>query len=189
MTNIVRLTVLSALLIILATTFSVPLAEAGSTPTLEIRMVETDKVEMKFMGEEVEMATLVKDDNVNICNDLDVPVQLTIQNPGLGIFNPPELTHAECVQLSVGDPQLPVGTEYKISVGSILIDGCSVGQGPTTVFSLGICPEVEVQVIGGKLIPIDATALLVAGVQTNYSILIALVVGGAAFVVFKLKRK
>jgi len=80
--------------------------------------------------------------------------------------------------------------QYKVSGGSfILVNACSVEPGQQTSFSLGICPEVEGQVIGGTLIPIDATSLLVVGVQTNYSILTALVVGGAGFVLFKLKRK
>ena len=70
MTNIVRITVLSVLLIILATTFSVPLAEAGSIPTLEIWLVETDKVEMRFGGIVVEEIKLDDGDHVNICNFL-----------------------------------------------------------------------------------------------------------------------
>jgi len=185
--NIVRVTVLPVLLIILVTTFSVPLAEAGSIPTLEISMVETDKVEMKFDNTIVEKQELEIGNQVNICNFLAVPVELTIQNPGIEPFKQ-DLKQNDCLDFFVGVPPLYVGTEYKISVGSILIDACSVGQGPT-VFSLGICPEVEGQVIGGRLIPIDTTSLLVAGVQTNYSILTALVVGGAGFVVFKLKRK
>lgn len=45
--------------------------------------------------------------------------------------------------------------------------------------------------VGGEILPIDSTALLLAGVQANYSILIALaVVGiGASFAALNLKRK
>lgn len=46
-------------------------------------------------------------------------------------------------------------------------------------------------VIGGKIIPVDSTSLLLAGVQANYSILTALAVGagaGFAFLFFGNKR-
>ncbi len=197
MTNIVRLTVLSELLIILVTTFSVPLAEAGSA-ALQILKVEPGMVVMNFGGivEEIEL-----DDGtpVQICNQLEEDnVVLTIGDKNGNVFFEETLGPDECASdflsgrdLSVGDSELPGGgTQYKVSGGSfILVNACSVKPGQQTSFSLGICPEVEGQVIGGNLIPIDATALLVAGVKTNYSILTSLVVVGASFVVFKLKRK
>ena len=43
-------------------------------------------------------------------------------------------------------------------------------------------------VIGGKIIPVDSTSLLLAGIQANYSILTSLVIvgvgAGAAFLFF-----
>ena len=193
MTNIVRLTVLSVLLIILATTFSVPLAEAGSiSPVLIILKEDPGQVGMVDKSGSILTKNLNDGDIVQICNNLDLEgTELTVRNEnGDPVFGPLVMPQGgPCVELTVGTSQLPGGgTKYKVSGGSpISIDACSVGQGPT-VFSLGICPEVEGQVIGGKLIPIDTTALLAAGVQTNYSILSALIVG-AGFVVFKLKRK
>ena len=197
MINIVRVTVLPVLLIILATTFSVPQAEAGIL-ILQISKVEPGMVEMKFGGI-VEEKELDDGDLVQICNELlEDAVLLTIRDKNGNVFFEENLGPGECAdefldddELSVGDPQLPGGgSQYKVSGGSfILVNACSVEPGQQTSFSLGICPEVEGQVIGGKLIPIDTTALLVAGVQTNYSILTALLIVGAGFVVFKLKRK
>ena len=45
--------------------------------------------------------------------------------------------------------------------------------------------------VGGEIIPIDSTALLLAGVKANYSILTALAVvgAGAGFAALKLKQK
>ena len=197
MTNIVRVTVLPVLLIILATTFSIPLAEAGIS-ILQISKVEPGMVVMNFGGP-VEEIELGDEDLVQICNELlEDAVLLTIRDKNGNVFFEESLGPGKCAdeflddgELSVGDSQLPGGgSQYKVSGGSfILVNACSVEPGQQTSFSLGICPEVEGQVIGGTLIPIDATSLLVVGVQTNYSILTALVVGGAGFVLFKLKRK
>jgi len=193
-TDIVRVTVLPVLLIILATTFSIPLAEAGSiSPALIIFKEDPGQVEMEDNSGSILTKDLNDDDIVQICNNLDFEnAELTVRDEnGVAVFGPFVMSQGgSCVELTVGTSQLPGGgTKYKVSGGSpISIDACSVGQGPT-VFSLGICPEVEGQVIGGRLIPIDTTSLLVAGVQTNYSILIALLIVGAGFVVFKLKRK
>ena len=195
MTNIVRITVLSVLLIIQATTFSVPLAEAGSiSPALIIFKEDPGQVEMEDNSGSILTKDLNDDDIVQICNNLDFEnAELTVRDEnGVAVFGPFVMSQGgSCVELTVGTSQLPGGgTQYKVSGGSfILVKACSVEPGQQTSFSLGICPEVEGQVIGGRLIPIDTTSLLVAGVQTNYSILTALVVGGAGFVVFKLKRK
>ena len=195
MTNIVRLTVLSVLLIILATSFSIPQAEAGLvSPDLTILKEDPGQVKMEDNSGSILTKNLNDGDIVQICNNLDLGnAELTVRDEnGDPVFGPLDMPQGgPCVELTVGNPkQLPGGgTKYKVSGGSpISIDACSVGQGQT-VFSLGICPEADGQVIGGTLIPIDAAALLVAGVQTNYSILTALVVFGTGFAAFKLKRK
>ena len=85
MTNIVRLTVLSVLLIILATTFSVPQAEAGIL-ILQISKVEPGMVEMNFGGI-VEEKELDDGDLVQICNELlEDAVLLTIRDKNGNVF-------------------------------------------------------------------------------------------------------
>jgi fibro-slime domain-containing protein len=51
-------------------------------------------------------------------------------------------------------------------------------------------PQDE-QIIGGRIIPVDSAALILAGVQANNFVLslVGIVVAGAGFAVFKLKRK
>ena len=194
MTNIVRVTVLSTLLIVLATSFSVSLAEAGSIPILEISMEPSGEVEMKVNGMSIDMIEPEEDMPVNICNKFNENVQLIIRVNGIFLLNltlePGDCTDAVLENdLALGDPQLPSeGTQYKVGKGSILIDGCSVVPDEPTRFSLGTCPGVQ---IGGEIIPIDSTALLLAGVQANYSILtiLAVVGAGSGFAALKLKRK
>ena len=196
MTNIVRVTVLSALLIVLATSFSVSLAEAGSIPILEISMEPSGEVEMKVNGISIDMIEPEEDMPVNICNKFNENVQLIIRVNGILLLNltlePGDCTDDDDIlenDLALGDPQLPgEGTQYKVGKGSILIDGCSVVPEKPTRFSLGTCPGVQ---IGGEIIPIDSTALLLAGVQANYSILtiLAVVGAGSGFAALKLKRK
>jgi len=195
-TNIVRVTVLSTLLIVLATSFSVSLAEAGlpPPPILEISMEPSGEVKMKFEGISIDMIEPEEDMPVNICNKFNENVQLIIRVNGILLLNltlePGDCTDAVLENdLALGDPQLPSeGTQYKVGKGSILIDGCSVVPDEPTRFSLGTCPGVQ---IGGEIIPIDSTALLLAGVQANYSILtiLAVVGAGSGFAALKLKRK
>ena len=194
MTNIVRVTVLSTLLIVLATSFSVSLAEAGSIPILEISMEPSGEVEMKFEGISIDMIEPEEDTPVNICNKFNENVQLIIRVDGTLLLNL-TLKPNDCTDdilpndLALGDSLLPGGgTQYKVGKGSILIDGCSVVPEKPTRFSLGTCPGVQ---IGGEIIPIDSTALLLAGVQANYSILtiLAVVGAGSGFAALKLKRK
>ena len=196
MTNIVRVTVLSTLLIVLATSFSVSLAEAGSIPILEISMEPSGEVEMKVNGISIDMIEPEEDTPVNICNKFNENVQLIIRVNGIFLLNltlePNDCTDDDDIlqnDLALGDSLLPSGgTQYKVGKGSILIDGCSVVPEKPTRFSLGTCPGVQ---IGGEIIPIDSTALLLAGVQTNYSILtiLAVVGAGSGFAALKLKRK
>ena len=196
MTNIVRVTVLSTLLIVLATSFSVSLAEAGSIPILEISMEPSGEVEMKFEGISIDMIEPEEDTPVNICNNFGENVQLIIRVNGILLLNlilePNDCTDDDDIlpnDLALGDSLLPSGgTQYKVGKGSILIDGCSVVPEKPTRFSLGTCPGVQ---IGGEIIPIDSTALLLAGVQANYSILtiLAVVGAGSGFAALKLKRK
>ena len=196
MTNIVRVTVLSTLLIVLATSFSVSLAEAGSIPILEISMEPSGEVEMKVNGISIDMIEPEEHMPVNICNKFNENVQLIIRVNGILLLNltlePGDCTDDDDIlenDLALGDPQLPSGgTQYKVGKGSILIDGCSVVPEKPTRFSLGTCPGVQ---IGGEIIPIDSTALLLAGVQANYSILtiLAVVGAGSGFAALKLKRK
>ena len=196
MTNIVRVTVLSALLIVLATSFSVSLAEAGSIPILEISMEPSGEVEMKVNGISIDMIEPEEDTPVNICNKFNENVQLIIRVNGILLLNltlePGDCTDDDDIlenDLALGDSLLPSGgTQYKVGKGSILIDGCSVVPEKPTRFSLGTCPGVQ---IGGEIIPIDSTALLLAGVQANYSILtiLAVVGAGSGFAALKLKRK
>ena len=198
MTNIVRVTVLSTLLIVLATSFSVSLAEAGlpPPPILEISMEPSGEVEMKVNGISIDMIEPEEDTPVNICNNFGENVQLIIRVNGILLLNltlePGDCTDDDDIlenDLALGDPQLPgEGTQYKVGKGSILIDGCSVVPEKPTRFSLGTCPGVQ---IGGEIIPIDSTALLLAGVQANYSILtiLAVVGAGSGFAALKLKRK
>src|SRR3990172_4336876 len=131
---------------------------------------------------------------VNICNKFNENVQLIIRVNGILLLNL-TLEPNDCTDdilpndLALGDSLLPSGgTQYKVGKGSILIDGCSVVPEKPTRFSLGTCPGVQ---IGGEIIPIDSTALLLAGVQTNYSILtiLAVVGAGSGFAALKLKRK
>ena len=85
MTNIVRVTVLPVLLIILATTFSVPQAEAGIL-ILQISKVEPGMVEMNFGGI-VEEKELDDGDLVQICNELlEDAVLLTIRDKNGNVF-------------------------------------------------------------------------------------------------------
>ena len=196
MTNIVRVTVLSALLIVLATSFSVSLAEAGSIPILEISMEPSGEVEMKVNGISIDMIEPEEHTPVNICNKFNENVQLIIRVNGILLLNltlePGDCTDDDDIlqnDLALGDSLLPSGgTQYKVGKGSILIDGCSVVPEKPTRFSLGTCPGVQ---IGGEIIPIDSTALLLAGVQANYSILtiLAVVGAGSGFAALKLKRK
>lgn len=196
MTNIVRVTVLSTLLIVLATSFSVSLAEAGSIPILEISMEPSGEVEMKFEGSSIDMIEPKEDTPVNICNKFNENVQLIIRVNGIFLLNltlePGDCTDDDDIlqnDLALGDSLLPSGgTQYKVGKGSILIDDCSVVPEKPTRFSLGTCPGVQ---IGGEIIPIDSTALLLAGVQANYSILtiLAVVGAGSGFAALKLKRK
>jgi len=44
------------------------------------------------------------------------------------------------------------------------------------------------QVIGGKLIPLDTTALLLAGAQSSLAWILPLVLGGVGLAVFMLRR-
>ena len=194
MTNIVRVTVLSTLLIVLATSFSVSLAEAGSFPILEISMEPSGEVEMKVNGISIDMIEPEEDTPVNICNKFNENVQLIIRVNGILLLNltlEPNYCTDDILpnDLALGDFLLPSGgTQYKVGKGSILIDGCSVVPEKPTRFSLGTCPGVQ---IGGEIIPIDSTALLLAGVQANYSILtiLAVVGAGSGFAALKLKRK
>ena len=85
MTNIVRLTVLSVLLIILATTFSVPQAEAGIS-IFQISKVEPGMVVMNFGGT-VKEIELVDGTPVQICNELlEDAVLLTIRDKNGNVF-------------------------------------------------------------------------------------------------------
>lgn len=85
MTDIVRVTVLPVLLIILATTFSVPQAEAGIL-ILQISKVEPGMVEMNFGGI-VEEKELDDGDLVQICNELlEDAVLLTIRDKNGNVF-------------------------------------------------------------------------------------------------------
>jgi len=84
-TDIVRVTVLPVLLIILATTFSVPQAEAGIL-ILQISKVEPGMVEMNFGGI-VEEKELDDGDLVQICNELlEDAVLLTIRDKNGNVF-------------------------------------------------------------------------------------------------------
>ena len=193
MTNIVIVAVSTVLLIILFTTFSVPLAEAGViSHELDIRLFPSG-LEMAFDSEPVEMISLEEGTEVKICNQLfEGNVPLIIRVNGVVVFNL-TLRPRECVQdilgedFHVGDTQLPSGGLYKVSEGSILIDGCPVIPGQPTIFSLGTC-QVDGQGVGGEILPIEVTALLIAGVQsTTWIIPVVLSVIGIGLVLVRRK--
>ena len=69
----------------------------------------------------------------------------------------------------------------------IEIDGEQITIEPDKTFQLHDLPDNS-QVIGGKLIPLDTTALLLAGAQSSLAWILPLVLGGVGLAVFMLRR-
>lgn len=61
---------------------------------------------------------------------------------------------------------------------------------PNTATCDSICQIIvpPTEIVGGQIIPIDSTALLLAGAQSSLSWIVPIVLAGAGFVAFKLRR-
>ena len=57
------------------------------------------------------------------------------------------------------------------------------------MFGIVTLLKLQPQVVGGELLPIDTTALLLAGIQTSAIWILPVILAGAGFAAFKLRRK
>ena len=142
------------------------------------------KVEMSDQNGPVKKKTLNDMDTVRICNNLQNGnnVVLTVRDKNGQIVHQQIIGPHQCVDLVVGSGQLPSGANYKVSGGSFidLDETIDENQG-VAVF------ELE-SLVGGTLLPIDTTALLLAGAQST-SWMIPVVLSIVGFGLFLSSRK
>jgi hypothetical protein len=115
----------------------------------------------------VKKKTLNDGDTVRICNNLQNGnnVVLTVRDKNGKITHMQIIPPNQCVDLVVGSAQLPSGANYKVSGGSFInLDGI-LGNLGEAIFELD-------SPVGGNIIPIDTTSLLLAGAQMNSAWLI-----------------
>jgi len=186
--KIQRVMILSVLFVAMIGTFSSPLAEAGIPPPPDPDLTISKEgppgmVKMADANGPTNMKNLNDGDIVRVCNNLqnENNVLLTVRDKDGKITHQQTLMPRECVDLVVGSAQLPGGgTKFKVSGGSFInVDACSEEQG-LTEFSLGTCPA-----IGGKIIPTETTALLLAGAQTSALWILPVILAGVGLIAFR----
>jgi len=126
---------------------------------------------------------------------------VTLTSSGGSLINP-QVEHFDffpSVQLTGGPFEIQVQTttstndlRWITSSGNPYSGGIAVFNDiPSPDFDLGFRTYFSESVVGGEFLPIDSTALLLAGLQTSAIWMLPVLVGaaGAGFAAFKLRRK
>ena len=129
----------------------------------------------------------VKDSAGNDVQGAQCTVRSVPSDPGMGIL-------ASGATDSNGDVQL----QFSVMAGEVLLECTSGSSMPemdlvtiTTSFTETfdyILPQVP-QVIGGEIIPIESTSLLLAGAQSSFVWILPIVLVGACFSAYKIRHR
>jgi len=158
----------------------------GSTLTIQGTVVMNDGSDDLFARE----GTILIDCTGSITLDQG---QLIAQGTGTGgiIVNHGTVTGT----LPGGDPNNSLLFNIVVQSGGLVQNGGTlpasilVENSGTFETIPSICPNGGNDAIGGKLLPIDTTALLLAGVQTNLGLIILVAISAVGISAFLVKRK